>query len=550
MALTLNSLKQRKHTVTLKVPPKQHVAKWFDSNLSNQMNKPIMGSFKVSKEYMNFGKPKFENEYCKHYVYNKKTNLFKFDKFIEGPQKSEITNMKKINTQINNIKESLKKNEDKKKVTKLKGLETRMSNLEYASKGITKANKIQIYPTEFQQAKIRSWRKEAVKCYNKCVDLYNQNNNFFDEGYKLAKIKVFKMVYGNKNKGCPYDILTDEIRKFCSNLLSCKSNLKNGHIKKFSMKYINKYKDHNTFFVPKTAVNKGSIYKTHLKKMKGMETILDAERDCTLSFSKSKNKYWLAVPGVHKRKIIKGRESVCGIDEGEVYFLSYHGENSFGNIGIYMRKILLKKRDKISILQKIVKKGINKNGTKLKNACKLNKRIQKIYDGINNLVKELHNKTALFLCKKYDRIMLLEFGTQKMVKDKKYTKKFYQDLKKEKGEEEMKRVLRETTKRKRLNKKVKFVLNMSAHYKFKQHLINKGNEYGCVIDVETDEAETTKTCTICGTQEYIIKGRTRECNICGSKINRDESASRNVVLKNVKKHEINYKFLTNVKPKG
>ena len=540
MALKLNSFIQRNNTLTLKVPT-QNTANWFNLDLSNQMNKPILGSFKVSNERINFGNSRFEKEYCKLYAYNNKTDLFNFSKFEENPQKSEITNMKKINTQISNIQETLKESsekEEKKLTIKLKGLKTKKERLTNASNGITKTNKVQIYPTELQQSIIREWRRESVKCYNKCVDLYNQNNAFFDMGYKLAKIRVFKMLYDDDNKGCPYDVLTDEVRKFCSNLTSCKSNLKNGHIRHFRMKHINTYKDNHTFFIPKTAIKNSSFYRTYLKQMKGMETILNAERDATLTFSISKNKYWLSIPEIHERKIIKGRESVCGIDEGEVYFLSYHGENSFGDIGIYMRKILLKKREKISILQKIIKKETNKNGTKLKNVCKLKKRIQRIYDEIKNLVKELHNKTALFLCKKYDRIMLPQFGTKNMVMNRKHTKSFYQKLKEEKGEEEMKRTLRETTKKKRLNKKVKFVLNMLSHYKFKQHLINKGNEYGCVIDVETNEEETTKTCTICGTQEYTIKGRIRECNICGSKINRDESASRNVVLKNVKQCEL------------
>lgn len=46
-------------------------------------------------------------------------------------------------------------------------------------------------------------------------------------------------------------------------------------------------------------------------------------------------------------------------------------------------------------------------------------------------------------------------------------------------------------------KRAKFVLNMLGHYKFRQHLINKSNEYGCNVKIVTEE-DTTQTCTKCG----------------------------------------------------
>ena len=47
--------------------------------------------------------------------------------------------------------------------------------------------------------------------------------------------------------------------------------------------------------------------------------------------------------------------------------------------------------------------------------------------------------------------------------------------------------LKKYTKKKKLNKNVKFVLNMLSHYKFRKHLINKANEYGCEVNVITEE---------------------------------------------------------------
>lgn len=52
-------------------------------------------------------------------------------------------------------------------------------------------------------------------------------------------------------------------------------------------------------------------------------------------------------------------------------------------------------------------------------------------------------------------------------------------------------------KKNRLDERVKFVLMHLSHYKFRQQLINKSNEYGCEIIVVTEE-NTSKTCTKCG----------------------------------------------------
>jgi len=114
----------------------------------------------------------------------------------------------------------------------------------------------------------------------------------------------------------------------------------------------------------------------------------------------------------------------------------------------------------------------------------------------------------------------------------------------------MRKELREVTKKRRMNKKSKAVLNMLSHYRFRQHLVNKGNEYGCEIETVTEE-ETTMTCTFCGTKgNYNIEGRMRECYSCGKKCNRDNVGARNILIKNVKEEnikDISTKVIKNVK---
>src|ERR1700722_4418495 len=87
--------------------------------------------------------------------------------------------------------------------------------------------------------------------------------------------------------------------------------------------------------------------------------------------------------------------------------------------------------------------------------------------------------------------------------------------------------------KKKLNKNVKFVLNMLSHYKFRKHLINKANEYGCEVNVITEE-DTSITCTKCGHMSKKYEKRQKICEECGYKIDRDINGSRNILIKNIK----------------
>ena len=97
----------------------------------------------------------------------------------------------------------------------------------------------------------------------------------------------------------------------------------------------------------------------------------------------------------------------------------------------------------------------------------------------------------------------------------------------------MKKELKRITKWKRLSGRVKFVLNMLSHYTFRQHLIHKANEYGCQINVVTEEY-TSETCTNCGQLSDSYSNRVKTCEYCNYKINRDYGGSRNILIKNYK----------------
>ena len=98
--------------------------------------------------------------------------------------------------------------------------------------------------------------------------------------------------------------------------------------------------------------------------------------------------------------------------------------------------------------------------------------------------------------------------------------------------QQLKNELKKYKRKTRLNGRVKFVLSQLSHYKFKQHLLRKAEEYGCLCVIVTEEY-TTQLCTKCGKLSSDCIGRMKKCAHCGHEINRDVNGARNGLLKNI-----------------
>jgi transposase len=232
-------------------------------------------------------------------------------------------------------------------------------------------------------------------------------------------------------------------------------------------------------------------------------------------------------------KRISNREPVVSIDPGEKKFISFYGLNSYGYIGKNLRKPILKLRNSIGKYQKILSNNLNKDGTKLRNKKQIKDRITKNYKKIKNIIKELHNQTAYYLCNNYDKILLPKFETQKMIVNKKSYKEYKLAFINE-GEtlEDKKYKAKLLIKKSRLNKNVKYMLGCLSHYSFRQHLQNKCLEYGCQLSIVTEEY-TSKTCTVCGTMSEKYNNRIKHCENCNYNIDRDINGARNIMIKNL-----------------
>lgn len=465
------------------------------------------------------------NKYHKKYV----------DKVAKIKKEFMATNIEKTNTE--KVKDVIKLN-IKKGIAKIKTATTKAIKQCNNVNKTTICKQYYVYPTEKQKKILNEWFTECKKVYNKCVDLYNANNKYFNKGHMSVKTEIFELIYGESDKGAPYDILTDEIRIFCSNLKSSRTNVERGHQNHYKMHHKNIDSNHS-MFLPKTCINNDSIYKNHLGTMRGIEKIdHDIVSDCRLNYDKLRNMYILSVPVYVKIKDSKHKQQVVALDPGEKIFQSYYSLEGFGHIGKDMRIPILKIEKNIRKYQRALSNNVNKKGEKIKSKKNLKLKIKKCYEKIKNISKDLHNKTALYLCRNYNHILIPEFKTQNMVRntvDSKCVNPNHERIKEifnDKGRIEGMKELKKYNKKRRLNGRVKFVLNMLSHYKFRRHLSNKCAEYGCEMCVVTEE-HTSKTCTKCGHISNKYNKREKECSHCGYKINRDINGSRNILIKNI-----------------
>jgi putative transposase len=372
---------------------------------------------------------------------------------------------------------------------------------------------------------IFNWFFECDRVYNRVIYMFNNKNPNFVMDYRKLKLVIFNDLYPDK-KPVPYDILTDEVRIALSNIKSCMTNLKNKNINNFNINYRSfNLSNRRSILIPYKSITNKGIYSTILNKisnfdklLKYIEDIKNIKSDCRLVYDKITKKFLLYMPIYKDKRNIKNRNEIVALDPGEKIFQTYYSSNECGKIGENIRLIILKYQDKIKKYQRILKKNTNKNKKKLKNKITIKKKIRKYYQKIKNIVKDLHHKTAKYLCEKYDNIIIPKFETSKMIKNKNTNTNINKD--------EMKRI----SKMNKLNKKVKFVLSNLSHFKFRQYLSYKCVEYDCQL-LEVTEEYTSKCCSRCGFLSDNYEKREKICPYCNLKIDRDINGSRNILLK-------------------
>lgn len=128
----------------------------------------------------------------------------------------------------------------------------------------------------------------------------------------------------------------------------------------------------------------------------------------------------------------------------------------------------------------------------------------RIRSKIKNLIRDLHHKTAAFLCQTFRTILIPTFETKDMVSKVK----------------------------RRIGSQTARMMLTWSHYRFRKILEDKARGYPWCSVFVVDEAYTSKTCGGCGSlHQSLGSNKTFQCPICPFKMDRDINGARNILLR-------------------
>jgi len=222
--------------------------------------------------------------------------------------------------------------------------------------------------------------------------------------------------------------------------------------------------------------------------------------DFTIKFEYP-DRYYLCVPSERKPLKKKTPHNVVALDPGVRTFQTYYSSKDVnGKIGDGFQTRLNKIGKRIDSINSQMSKELNE-----RKKTGMRKRCFRLRSKAQNIVSELHNQTALFLCENFENILLPKFETQKM--SHKGTRK--------------------------INAKTVRSMIGLKHYTFYLKLLSKGEHYNRNV-FRCNEAYTSKTCGGCGKIDEKLGSKTvYNCLDCGFVMDRDINGARNVLLRHI-----------------
>jgi len=248
------------------------------------------------------------------------------------------------------------------------------------------------------------------------------------------------------------------------------------------------------------SVTSNGIYATIAKKLKTCEPL---HTDGEAILKRENGKYFLYATIKNTEEVTcENQARIVAVDPGIRSFATFYAGDVCGKVGEtdFSRVMRLCLR-----LDKLISRKVKSRNHRERHS--LNKAIQRHREKIKNLVSELHRKTALFLSKNFDIILLPTFETKQMS---------------------------EKTKRKIGRKSVRAMLTFS-HFQFKRYMKHKAEAYGKQV-IEVNEAYTSKTAGWTGEVKNI--GSNRYIRSQGITVDRDINGARGIMLRALRAYSI------------
>ena len=363
--------------------------------------------------------------------------------------------------------------------------------------------KIRICPTPEQQIILNKWINTSRYTYNNAIhkiENEKQKINFYNLRNKLVPkkniIKTKEWILDT-----PKDIRANSIREVVSMYKSAFSNLKNGNISKFNMRYRSRKILSETISIPKSAVkisdNRKNInlftryLNTPIKVFK--ELIPDIEHEIKLLHDKRCNNWYICVP-IEYNVNSDNQGNIVSIDPGVKTFQTlYDANGTVTQIGTEDMKNIL-----VELYKKIDKYKSLKTYATGRRKRNISNRINFFYNKYNNLINEIHNKTCVYIYKNYNNVLISNISNIKS----------------------------------NSRKNNRSILGWS-HGKFIERLTHHVHKNGKKINIVTEEF-TSKTCGRCGWLDNNLSNKdTFSCRSCRLHISRDVNGARNILLKHL-----------------
>jgi transposase len=432
------------------------------------------------------------------------------------------------------------------------------------TKIITSKN-IKLNFNKIQKQILLKWFESARLAYNATIYYFKQDKNnlhtFFTARREVKKTFPEYINLFNEKYYVPCLIIDNAINDVCKARKTSFALLKKGEISHFNLKYKKYTKDKQSIVLEKTTFNDkiNCFYPTNFKKniidlkfnkikktvnsfscktkeyydkflnsvinkskknidlnLKSSSSILkeNIECDSRLSYNRLNNTFILHTPKEQVIKSFKKKDNICSIDPGNKTFLTVYDpegktikicsrDTESKNLKFNLMKNVIKRKE----LHKYINSKFTNNLVNeikeeyIKSKFKIKKYYNRLTLRIQNIVKELHYKSANFLCANYSTIILGKLSIQGI-----------------------------TSKEGKLQPNEKLFSYAISHDKFRTILKQKALKYGSKVHIVC-EGNTSKTCGACGTVKEIKNNRVYKCEVCKSVIDRDINGARNILIK-------------------
>ena len=333
-------------------------------------------------------------------------------------------------------------------------------------------------------------KKEIIR--NQLINAIKEDNHFINKIYIRNQMKDIKnrikkeftfiidkedTITKKNDILCSIDIhtLDKSIFQLIQNIKSSVSNMLNGHIKKFRLKFWKYTRPSKVIELEKNKISDGILCKSIFKHLEGIKyyynnneyDLNNIKCDFKINYNSIQDKYYLLVPvKIENQELSLTTNKMIVLDPGLRTFMTGLSNNEFINIAPKVNYIIQKDIKRLNIIKKN-----DKIPSKIK---KKNERI--INKKIENKITDMHWKVINYLTDNYDTIFLGDMSAKSIVKKSNSV----------------------------LSKTAKVACLRTRYYDFQLKL-----KYKCSLKKRNfklvNEYYTSKTCSLCGNYNEKLK---------------------------------------------